>query len=40
MICYSSEEDLAFSVFEEGILDSVASRFAKIINDKRVKNNF
>ncbi len=35
MIGYSSEEDLAFSVFEEGILVDITSKFAKIINDKK-----
>ena len=34
MIGYSSEEELAFSVFEEGILSDISAKFAKIINDK------
>ena len=35
MIGYSSEEDLAFSVFEEGILLDVTTKFAKIISERR-----
>lgn len=39
MLGYSSEEEMAFSVFEEGILFDVATKFSKIINDKRTDIN-
>ncbi len=40
MLGYSSEEDLSFTVFEEGILLDITTKFAKIINDKNVSDRF
>ncbi len=34
MIGYSSEEDLAFSVFEEGVLLDITAKFAKLISER------
>ncbi len=39
MIGYSSHEDLAFSVFEEGILLDITSKFAKVISEKRLNSS-
>ena len=40
MIGYSSEEEMAFSLFEEGVLQDVTSRFAKIISERSGNSNY
>ena len=40
MIGYSSEVEMAFSVFEEGILNNIANQFAKIISERRNNSGY